>query len=750
MQEIAMSLLVSTLADALLRKLLGEKSGEQSYLGPDRSNADHTIEADDRGAAERLAREVAEDLVDEARRISIPLESQGLRFNTLSGGNTAEAVLLLEATTTFVMKADRADSKLAREAKVLRQLRENPILASRFREALPVIYAIRDRPPYAYLMQYFPKAKDWQSLEDRLYPPQSDDQPNTSECIRWLSASLDVLFSGYESYQNKRLQPSVMEDYVERISLRLNEISELDNRYLSQRIQINGQDFLPWQDYLDEIMRHTDFVSSLSPGFSTVVHGDPNPGNLMLLATSGSIDVKLIDPKDWLNGDYLFDIAKITHFLEATGPIEKATTTTDPNVIFEQKEDAAVLNYQITKPEWTGTLVNACLDRASAFALQHGDNMWQARYELGMAANILGLPIGRFKKGRTDEAIMLFGEGMFWLKKFCDRLPTDASQKRKSREPSRSGELLPEVIKNTRDFVKANVPDVAEATDRRGYQLLHWQPVHLNQAEKPIELSLEYEARMAPRNREMLRKLHTLLPSNSDERIRVGGTLLEESSRFSEFSVERSLRKSGAQSVDRYWDTAQPVDHKYSLIPRGISFRERVQTRDFMTWTSGDPDMRALNLELPLVHLNESDVIARLEYNWIDAPKRSFATLANVKDATKLGEPLAITASLDTIPAGEYVPIIEHTTFREKFLITRPGEANIEAFQLNIDHITAQCLSSGRVSSYVDVDVAPSALVDEKILDDLKKFSNEISDRYMLGSIPYSKAWRDANILGLL
>ena len=57
-------------------------------------------------------------------------------------------------------------------------------------------------------------------------------------------------------------------------------------------------------------------------------------------------------------------------------------------------------------------LVEACRERVTKFAADHKDPHGQARYELGMAADILGLPLGRLEKKREHTTLILFAEGL--------------------------------------------------------------------------------------------------------------------------------------------------------------------------------------------------------------------------------------------------------------------------------------------------------------------------------------------------
>jgi hypothetical protein len=268
-------------------------------------------------------------------------------------------------------------------------------------------------------MEFFRPEEGWISFEDRLYSNKDENNVNEPRASRLINSILDILFEGYRDSINARHYPNIKEDYVLRIKDRLMESEKLDDKFVSKTLIINGQSYKPWKEYIEILEKQSSYLSRITPPFVTVVHGDPNPGNLLLKVTGTDISLKFIDPKDWVTGDYLFDVCKITHFIEATGPVEKPINGDQVKTQFYANNLENTLSYSINKPKWTETIVAACRDRLQGFALDFGDSLWEQRYELGMSANLLGLPIGRLKKGNVDSALILYGEGLKWLDKFC-------------------------------------------------------------------------------------------------------------------------------------------------------------------------------------------------------------------------------------------------------------------------------------------------------------------------------------------
>lgn len=692
--------------------------------------------------ASPTADEIADDLAQQAVASGYPLSNRSIETIQLAGGNTAEMVAVLTLNAPFVFKLDRNDKKLAAEGKLMREIKEGS-LPSQFKDAWPIVYAVRDVAPYAYLMEYFPTTDGWQSLEDRLYSRPGEHVVSDTQAVRMVHTVLDVLFAGYEASLNVRARPSLEADYVGRIRDRLAAAAGLDGRFQSQPLLINGMPYQPWKYYLDQLSRNEGLITRIAPPFMTVAHGDPNPGNLMLRSHPSGTEVKLIDPKEWQTGDYLFDIAKLTHFFEATGPIEQTGSQASIVVAFVEGTTAATLNYNFEQPTWTGLLVEACLGRVEQFAVAKGDLHWAARYDLAMAANLLGLPEGRLKRGRGEVALALYGEGIRALASFCARLQPERPAIWTVVSSACRSEVEPKFISDARAQVRAHVPNAREGEDRRGFKTLHWDSPRPNKEGKPIELSLEHEARLMPISDSAFEHLQRSLAASDGKP--VGDGLLPQDPAFGSLILRRYKRETGFQSVDRYWEL-ETSTAEAQLIPRMLSLRERTSASTIMTWCESG-EKRALNLELPLIALEGTGVVVRLEFNWIDEIALSLREFSIGGENGAETNAIMLASRIVPIERGVFEPVIEHTTFREKYALRAPDvgtEEGPELFQLNIDRVVAQSLRTGRIASYVDVDIAPARVVDAEVLASLVALSQALSTRFELIPLGATKVWRDA------
>lgn len=286
----------------------------------------------------------------------------------------------------------------------------------------------------------------------------------------------------------------------------------------------------------------------------------------------------------------------------------------------------------------------------------------------------------------------------------------------------------PPTLAAIRDRVRATIPRVEATLDRRGFRLLHWAPIRPNAAGKPIELSLEHEARLRVVRPEAADDLSRHLERNE------GRALFAAHPRIADLVVRRVARAPGAQSVDRYWDA-----DGCGIAASAMSLRQRTKTSKFMTWSGeGGTDAAAVfNLELPLVALGHAGVVARLEFNWIDDLVATFAEFAAHRAGAPADprNPLVLARDLTRSRIdGDLRAVVEHTTFRQKYALRRPNAEGIEEerFQLNIDHMMAQSLTSGRFAHHCDVDVAAAVPVDETVLLDLDALAAALCDGFGL------------------
>ena len=326
-------------------------------------------------------------------------------------GNTAIMVARLEATLSFVVKVDRSPGVVA-EAHLLKQFATEPALPHATRETFPRIYAIDDVGPiFGYLME---------SLEG--YVPLSETIAGGDDVIgsQILAVAWQRLLEpAYRATRQQRLVPNVTEDYFVRAARRLQAAASeglLPGSDAPLRIVAGGETVEFARGWGEAVARASNRLRAVAPCFGTFVHGDPNPENVLWRAEgNGNVAVRLIDPKDWRVGDYLFDAAKIGHYLRVTSPVGRLPCAAS------QQSDGTCRTVQYTTDglRAKAALEEGFLGLVAEFAAEAEGPMWRVRYELAVAANLLAIAGPRLARARardgarqTTLGLVAFGEGL--------------------------------------------------------------------------------------------------------------------------------------------------------------------------------------------------------------------------------------------------------------------------------------------------------------------------------------------------
>lgn len=364
------------------------------------------------------SRAIALQLAAEALEKGIGTYGGRVKVQRLNGGNTADCVLHVTSSVPLIIKIDD-DPNLIAEARVLEALQRRDDLPERFRRRFPAVLAIRAEPPYAYAMEAI--EDDYVRLSDFLFARSTP----VLECVRVAHTLMDYWLEAYEASMNPRLRPSVEEDYIQRIETRLDDIGHplFAPAPIELTVRRNGVvkvcALRPWREYLSIIKASADTIRPVGPPFSTFVHGDLHPGNIFVRLGTGQPEMRFIDPKTWENGDYVFDVAKIAHYLLATGPVERAP---GHDLHVEETSRGWRIEYRLDVPERPAAAAEVVLKRALHFAAAHADPGAASRYTLGLASNLLGLPRRRLEEGRQADALMLYAEGLALLNDVCVEL----------------------------------------------------------------------------------------------------------------------------------------------------------------------------------------------------------------------------------------------------------------------------------------------------------------------------------------
>jgi phosphotransferase family enzyme len=377
------------------------------------------------GMAKRRDVDPPKEIVDELMHQAFSHQALSARctwrnFDASQNGATAQIVGHLELEIPCVIKVDDK-FKMVEEARGLRKLRDREDLPEDFRRSFPNVFALRDKPPvYAYLMEDLKTEDGVIDLADLLF---SDSGPaETSLAVRIADRLMDVLLGAYGRSLNERLRPSIMADYVDRIRGRLMDGAEQNDAFVSRPVEVRAhhRTYRPWREYLGRLNDARSRIEAIGPPFTTFVHGDPNPENILVLVKPEEVSFSFIDIKEWGDGDYLFDIAKLLHYLQVTGPAERLGQALAAT--YEVRDGVTRLNNSLQVPGWVGAMSNTIEGRIAPFANSKGDAAWRLRLKLGMASNLLGLPATRWRQERYGSALAFFAEGLRYLDDFLTEL----------------------------------------------------------------------------------------------------------------------------------------------------------------------------------------------------------------------------------------------------------------------------------------------------------------------------------------
>ena len=325
-------------------------------------------------------------------------------------GNTAMLVASVQTSISFVVKVDTSKA-LLNEAHLLQRIAGDPSLPATTRRAFPRIFAIDDVGPlYGYLMEDL-------SEHEPLHLALRRGDPGSAVVVERLWD--DVLAPAYRATARPRLAPQLWEDYFGRAELRILDAAargNLPEACEPVTLALDGSALdLPggWGPLLISARQR---LQSVAPAFGTWVHGDPNPENaLWSPGTDGRLRFRLLDPKDWWTGDYLFDVAKLGHYAGVTLAAEAG------QVVVETACAADGWHFAVSRlPEYGLAVEAALLARVELLAIELSDKHWRMRYQFARAANLLSVAGGRASRPELSEAQLrlthiLFARGLAGL-----------------------------------------------------------------------------------------------------------------------------------------------------------------------------------------------------------------------------------------------------------------------------------------------------------------------------------------------
>jgi hypothetical protein len=342
-----------------------------------------------------------------------PPRDYKIKSKKLSGGAVTEYVWRVSSTLPFAFKASR-NPDLARQATTLRDLRNSEILPASCRELFPRVYSSSiDVSPFAYIMEFFGDA--YTNLRDYLFAGKSPRKYH-----KVIERVVNVLFDLFRTTVQPNLIPNLTKIYIDRIRERMDGAKGANPKFkalVESPIVICSEDYAPYVWYLEQVQER---LPKLSPPYCTFVHGDPHPGNIFFKLGAGGPTVKLIDPKAWIWGDYIFDVGKFVHYLLVTGPVEDGRGVQ----VRVRGGSPTRVDYKIVPPPPALQAVKVAGKHLTKFAKSIGDPHYRIRLNLSLASNLLGLCENRLKRHKplNQNAVIYYCEGLRYLRLVAEGL----------------------------------------------------------------------------------------------------------------------------------------------------------------------------------------------------------------------------------------------------------------------------------------------------------------------------------------
>lgn len=272
---------------------------------------------------------------------------------------------------------------------------------------------------------------DYHSFHDIVFGPTAASKGDIAKALDCITSLFMMI---YERTLNRYRVPSLSALYMHRIVGRVNEAKAALDQFcasgslLDSTIEIDGVLLEPYNNCVSAVQSK---LPSLGPSFTTLVHGDAHPGNIMLRRIADGYEMKFLDPNPYIEqSDYLYDIGKMMHWLDKVGLLilERQTRQQIVSVDVTPRASHIRVSYRLVDrlvDQTSGSVValhqiedlrKFALDytRAKAHDLADrlGDESWRERLDLSTASAYLG---GVVRLTEPTHLMLVFVEGLRYL-----------------------------------------------------------------------------------------------------------------------------------------------------------------------------------------------------------------------------------------------------------------------------------------------------------------------------------------------
>lgn len=395
--------------------------------------------------------ELSPTIVEEIRDLCVSALQAGMpdilrenivisKYSPFSEAVASEVVGEINVEVKFVVKVGGEELK--------RQIESMKNQGSTFRGLYPEIYEEQElQGSYACIMELL---YDYFSLHKMIFRKCAKNQLEVQRALDCTFANLERIYLASKNsfnlpnlagfYARERILQKVIavsQDIDKWLFLTLGYSGVLRGGFEALRdcvIRVDGNQLRPYNEcaaILEE--RINDRGSQIGLGFTTIVHGDAHPGNIMIKILGDSCQMKFLDPNPCVVGDYLYDMAKMVHWLDKVGLLilERETEQTIINVDVDDTGSIIEVNYGLTDKiqdselkqeisiqeicnlkDWALKYVYM---KTEALANILGDTGCQSRMELALAAAYFGALV---RLTEPTHLVVAFVEGLKHLNSF--------------------------------------------------------------------------------------------------------------------------------------------------------------------------------------------------------------------------------------------------------------------------------------------------------------------------------------------
>lgn len=290
---------------------------------------------------------------------------------------------------------------------------------------------------YVYLMEYL---ADYTSFHEMIFKSKKQDKSRINKAVNLI---FDIFLKVYQKEYNEHSVPNLALLYLEeRINSRLQIGRERFNRevkfpsghkavfgdfnnLLDKEIRIEGNVLHSFNHCLSSI---EDTIKEVTPSFTTLVHGDAHPANIMINLSNLDSPLKFLDPNPYIeNSDYLYDMGKMIHWLDKFGfiALERETSKEIIKVTAESVNGKIKIHYEFDLDfpninricELKDYSLECVYKHTEAIADYFKDTHWKKRLNIAIASAYIG---GLTYVDKPNQFLICLIEALRYLNKFLE------------------------------------------------------------------------------------------------------------------------------------------------------------------------------------------------------------------------------------------------------------------------------------------------------------------------------------------